>query len=214
MGHLTVRLSVVKSVLLVVLVLTMSNGTAQIIGRLQPVNLVLRGFVESCTDKPRACWHGVVPGVTTTEDSIRLLNDANFTSASDQVLHWQNIVFSTTLMDVTIYQQRSIVAFIDITFRENVHVQLGDVMTVIGSPTQMDLNIPRRGQSSVVVDKLWFGDEILVDVENFPSGMSIASYKRTSRITLFDSTAHVSDRWHGFVPGWRFCRLEPASWVC
>ncbi len=53
-----------KLILIMTLVLTMTSLAARAIGSTQPPNPALRGFTEGCEDKPQPCWYGIVPGVT------------------------------------------------------------------------------------------------------------------------------------------------------
>ncbi len=63
-----------KSFLLIGVLFAALSVTARALGKTQPPNPAVIGFVEGCRDKPQPCWFGVMPGVTTIDELYQLLN--------------------------------------------------------------------------------------------------------------------------------------------
>src|SRR5262245_33041521 len=72
-----------KLVPLFILIFLVLSLTARVLGTTQPPNPALRGFTEGCEDKPQPCWYGIVPGVTTAEEAIELLDEQGYVLDAD-----------------------------------------------------------------------------------------------------------------------------------
>jgi hypothetical protein len=62
-----------KSVAIFLSVFVMLAWGAHALGGMQTPDPALRAFIDGCHDKPRPCWFGVVPGITTEQEARDLL---------------------------------------------------------------------------------------------------------------------------------------------
>jgi hypothetical protein len=172
------------------------SATLSALGSAQPPNPALEGFIIGCEGRPQPCWYGIMPGVTTEAEAETLMQ----VIPSDPSIFSSSITYSTynTAGDKRLVYQ------ISILFRPSERVSLGEVMAVLGSPEWMD------------VDTIY-----IVPDENilYKSGISAKVESiRTPFSPVYKISLHQGQipyqNWHGFLPRWRYCQLEPAYTIC
>jgi hypothetical protein len=75
--------SAVKASLCLLLAFTLFAIFPRLSSQAEPPNLALRGFTAGCLDKPKPCWYGIVPNITTREEAIRILSELGYRLAID-----------------------------------------------------------------------------------------------------------------------------------
>jgi hypothetical protein len=197
------------SVYLVAILLTGSIA-AKSIGSLQPINPALKGFVEGCEDKPQPCWYGIVPGNTMTKEAEIILTDLEYIAdvAETRTIYVRNEDFTPSL--VYIDQSRrypsGIVAGIIIELKER--VQFADIMLMFGSPSHLVM-----GYGSMAVS---FQDELVYAHSlKYPATSRPNPFMTVTSVTLSAfSLTPMLETWHGFIPLWRYCQIEPSFPSC
>jgi hypothetical protein len=85
-----------------------------------------------------------------------------------------------------------------------VEVQLGDVMNFIGTPKYVEFN-PFNGHQILLYEQI--GIEVNAARGTLHSAVNTVSLSRFQNLTF-------SRPWHGFIPMWRYCQLEPTDSNC
>jgi hypothetical protein len=212
-----------KLALLITLVLTATGLTTRILGSTQPPNPALRGFISGCEGKPQPCWYSIVPGVTTIDKSLKRIESKGykFTNISNDNLYfwdpsWRNIQFGACSNIITSFERESRIVS-NITLIACNGITLGD-LSLIGFPEKImgnsDLYIKLTEYLAATVsnyerlDKGYFRKEWTpkTKVYRLDIGSSILAFSKAIDI--------AGAPWHGFVPHWRYCQLEPNYLDC
>jgi hypothetical protein len=124
-----------KLIIFPLLVFTLSNIAARALGTTQPTNPALAGFTEGCQGKPQPCWYGIVPGVTTTEETQEILSQLGYKETPTQVFSFGYELSE----DAKIFFIVADSAMTRMTLTlDNIYV--GDVISVLGKPDYIVLN--------------------------------------------------------------------------
>jgi hypothetical protein len=211
--------------------------TARAIGTTQPTNPALRGFIEGCENKPQPCWYGIVPGVTSDQDAAELMLKAGYT----RTINYNNSCFNNG--GPACYRSDNLVpGFVQMIWSrctelgacrndieiygisgsfENYDVMLGDVIIATGLPPYIrhDCNlILSYDQLSTRFTLMYRPDRSFIFVDECRSSRRVSPMYPIRRLELrqyLDVLVAQKDLgWHGFVPGWRYCQLEPEITYC
>jgi hypothetical protein len=181
---------------------------ALVIGALQPLNPMLIGFSESCTDKPQPCWFGIVPGVTTAEEVHQILTLKHYTLPPPPEVArlpirpiYEAPPKSQWCNAYMIFDDDERVQFLQLM--DCVDIQIGDATGVFGRPDAITLRA---------------GADFLLYEMNFSIALEVArattARGRVKSIILFASSQRLevpSVAWHGFAPEWYYQRLEAGA---
>lgn len=191
--------------------------TARAWSETQRPHPALRGFVEGCDGKPQPCWFGIVPGETSVRDVTDILTRLGY-AVSDRA---GSMRIYTTLSpsespgDVTFGIDATDCSAVDCTtvpiqylylFDWNL-VQLGDVMSALGSPSKVYAGPTEHYLSfgtahlEVVPRRAWSSPFHPVKTLLLP-GMAAFNERATGQ------------PWRGFVQFGLYCRLEPTFADC
>jgi hypothetical protein len=194
------------------LLFILANLALSALGSTQPIHPALRGFVEGCEGVPQPCWYGIVPGVTTHDDAVQTLNEKDFLS-SESIIAFPHMIayenFNTeNACSLLIPVQND--ELYHLMFLCDHVLQVGDMFEIFDTPGEaVDF-----GYGSFTLS---YGQLIHV--------------VRSNRLSLYDYVTEIhlyslpilplapydgptQHRWHGFLPLWRYCQLEPAYRLC
>jgi len=217
---------------------------ARTLGGTQPPNPALRGFVEGCEDKPQPCWYGIVPGVTSEQDAVELIIKANYKPKltlsppndfyRDTCL--DNGVPACYLSDNLVpgYIEliwdrcgelgdcRNEIEIYGISGSlEDYDVRLGDLIIATGLPPYIrhDCNLIlyyERHSTSFAL--MYRPDRSFIFVDECRHSRRVSPMYPIRRLELRPYMSELVSQqdlaWHGFVPGWRYCQLEPEIRQC
>jgi hypothetical protein len=154
------------------------------------------------------CWKDIEPGVTTRDQAQRLLVAAGYPNLL--IDHPSYKMFFLTTNSPYIcrmalgFKQGTVVSLL-LEYCENARVQIGDIASILG--------IPERVIYARFREKAY---ELI-----YASGVPLSTmdrwslFNRVRRLniqTVGDNSAVFA--WHGFVPRWRYCQLEPTYTAC
>jgi hypothetical protein len=192
------RISILTRLKIIVYLITLFlsfNIAAKAVGSVQPPNAILRGFIENCEDKPQPCWFGIMPGVTTVNEAKLLLSQFS-PNELDCTRFWQSemIVYQIRLCSPTR------IGDLDYYFG-NIHKLFLDPTFEVTFPSLLfqDGNIQALPRYDVYKYHEYryspFDPYFFILVNSVPPAIQIYN-------------------WHGFVPKWRYCQLEPIFKLC
>ena len=195
------------SSVLVALFLAISIG-AKAVGALQPPNPALRGFVEGCENEPQPCWYGIVPGKPIAEETLAFVGRYRVEFPSNP---GAPLTFGTSDTDcnvgITLKDDGQQVEYFFV--EGDCNLQLGDVLTALGHPDyliQADLRFNRAPM-------LMYRDGMQIWPDSC-CHLSVYSHVGQMFLTSFTVPASPPPKWHGFIPIWRYCQLEPILVTC
>lgn len=177
----------------------------RVLGAGEPLNPVLAGFVTNCENKPQPCWYGIVPGLTRDDDVHGLIAFAGRGRyAYDDLVQSYSIYFTppepTPACVFTFRTNRTIVTRIEIALCKRGELRTGD-LTALWDLNKQTVSLPPH---SLVSGKFSFS------LKGWPAP--------TSPITSITLQALPDTPqqypWHGFVPLWRYCQIEPIFPQC
>ncbi|MBL8164565.1 MAG: hypothetical protein JNJ61_21425 [Anaerolineae bacterium] len=174
------------------------------VGAADAANPALLGFRQGCEDQPQPCWYGIIPGVTDVNHATAILEGMLYTRSqggyelSDRVIPYRSQEESPRCTDIyfgyRIIGVRTVVLYC-------MALRIGDVMTMLGPP-HARISYGPLGEA-------WLYDRVVVRLaagwQQQPSAM--VDHIRL----LLDNAGYVKTAapWHGFLPRWRYCQLEP-----
>jgi hypothetical protein len=184
--------------------LALFNVLALSVGGLKPAHAALDGFVETCADKPQPCWNGIVPGVTTIDETRRIMAYAGsgvtlFNDLTEEYMLYFILTPPSPICVAQFLLDREVIARVQLQVCREADMTIGDLTGTFGLPRQVVMIPPQN---------LVYG-EIAVNTEGWL--MPLLPYSQISFINLLRPSS-VRQRffdWHGFVPAWRYCQLEP-----
>ncbi len=181
------------------------NTGMMALGSSQPPHAALAGFSEGCTDKPQPCWYGIVPGVTSENDLLDRMAFAGKAKYTFDDLASSHLIYFT-LPDTapacifTFRIKQDVVIRADVALCRNSTLRLGDIALLSATSSQA-LSLPPN-------DVLY--DTMSINVDGWPVPDS-----RVTSINLLPHTDRLQQyAWHGFMPLWRYCQLEPEYFDC
>jgi hypothetical protein len=152
----------------------------------------------------RICWHTIIPGLTTIHDASARLKRERFVLAQRSppfVISFDAPQHSRVTRASLMYYNSSTVDTLVVTLDEQ--FTLGDVITAAGSPDGMT----HLGRDLLPAYHL--GDGLLVvstaagELSPYAGGVQLLYTAPEAQNPL--------RAWHGFVPHWRYCQLEPGA---
>jgi hypothetical protein len=172
-------------------------------GLAQPAHRALAGFSDQCTAARQPCWHGIIPGLTPIDKATRIVERLGYTvslhKTTDFILRYASAEQSPGCVDMYIgygiAEVRSLVLHC-------LDADTGDVLVMLGWPRYIVYNPVHGG--SLAYDNL--------SVQGQSAWYS--PHERVVSIYLFQLNVAVHQPWRGFMPLWRYCRLEPGYSGC
>ena len=174
------------------------NLTVRAWGSTQPPLPALQPFQQGCEDKPRPCWYGVIPGITTEQETYQLMafagtpRLANLLSGQGFSIIFRfpdpspycNAVFF--VRDVTVYRA-------EFSLCRDRDIRVGDLAALL-DPGHIEISMP---PNELVYDG------VSMNIEEWPN-----LYRHVTYLTLLAPTSdYPRYPWHGFVSRWRYCQL-------
>lgn len=131
MFHLCTKLAAFS---LLVTILTVLVAPA--LGHLQPPNPALHGFIQNCDGQPQPCWYGIVPGVTTVNEAVQMLNYQSLGTIERRRPVW-TLIYRNTNMNCSVQIRHEQDVIHSITITGCLDVRLGDLVTTLGTPERI-----------------------------------------------------------------------------
>jgi hypothetical protein len=191
-----------KVMLELVAALMMVSIGAKAVGALQPPNPALRGFVEGCMDQPQPCWYGVVPGKTIPPDTLTHLGHYRVESPGST---GGPVIFGKSVtncnVDITLKDNGEEVDFYFI--EGNCNLRLGDLLPILGRPDFINQSDVLSSHPLMLLYR--DGTRIWPDM---CCRLSLYSRVKQLFLTSYDAITSPALEWQGFVPNWRYCRVD------
>lgn len=173
--------------------------SARAFGASRPPHPALVGFYQNCPDEQSSCWYGIVPGLTNEIDALNQMQQAGSRQVYPTPRNPDYLYFSLpapySACIAAFRVEDEIVREGRILICNAANMRLGDVLAVWGWEQDM-LSTPPHDLTYQMVS---------INADGWPQ-----PYTRVSNINLLgDSHESPRFRWHGFVPRWRYCQLEP-----
>lgn len=177
---------------------------ARALGAASAPNPALLGFRQGCEGQPQPCWRGIIPGMTDVKDATAILEGLRYTRTqrgyelSDRVLPYRSQDESLRCIDL--YFGYRIIGISTVVLH-CMNLRVGDVMTVLGTP-QARVSYGTLGEA-------WLYDRVVV---RLGAGWQRQPMAMIDHIRLLmDNAGYIraAAPWHGFLPRWRYCQLEP-----
>ncbi|MBI1281162.1 MAG: hypothetical protein GC179_23755 [Anaerolineaceae bacterium] len=178
---------------------------AHIFGSTQQTSLALRGFVEGCQVLPQPCWYGIVPGITTLEESKAQLLSHGYVLASNSTVQLSATKITDDCQKAVIVLD-SHVKQISISLCER--VALGDFVRQFNQPEY------------IMLDPLsiWYGGEIqLIFGRNARFSDALSYYTPLQEIILFplkSSVPQLRQPWLDVLLQRKYCNLTGLRYHC
>jgi hypothetical protein len=212
-----------KFAFLIALALTATSLAAHALGSIQPLDPILRGFTEDCEEQPQPCWYGIMPGQTNVVIAQNQLESKGYKlyHAESRILYFSNridgISKAETCSNIRLSFERNSQTLSTITLIGCDGIILGDLWH-IGFPQKimqpLDVYIKLNEYYTAITDQHEFVDTSYIWTAWSPNtkiyGLDIGSSAKTVNLAI-DLVGH---NWHGFVPYWRYCQLEPNFGDC
>jgi hypothetical protein len=193
-----------KVTLFLVAVLMAISMGAKAVGALQPPNPALRGFIEGCEGKPQPCWDGIVPGVTTGDAVKELLKRFEYPFTIDPPFDpgFSSSAYNMPgVLAIGVSFINGIVSQITVAYSNDTKILIGDTMAQVGIPWQVG------GETGLRI--VSYG----LDWQQ-PYGWW-SPFERASVVMIRDYlSSGYPVLWHGFIPKWRYCQIEPEFQDC
>ncbi|MEO8612114.1 MAG: hypothetical protein ABI690_29725 [Chloroflexota bacterium] len=182
------------------------NVLAGLLGAQRPPHPALVGFVP-CMGEARPCWNGIIPGVTSINEMHQIMAFAGpGVALFDDLTESYSVYFilpQPSPVCVAMFQfDQHVVGRIQLQICRTANVRVGDLTTTFGMPQQLVVIPPQ----DLVYNHLAVNSKAL----NFQPYSPI-SFMNVLELTQISQPFY---KWHGFVPLWRYCQLEPNYPLC
>jgi hypothetical protein len=186
------------------------NMAAPAFGNMQPTNPGLVGFSVDCEGKQQPCWYGIVPGETTADEQRDLMRTnhyapvqegrlvASYRSAGHSPQNCQRVTFLRTQDGV------GEVIVHEIILSECPTMKSGHVMGMFLRPSLL----------SSVTPILFYENGSVSAIFTASSRWNLSSFEPIENLRLRAPKRLPMQHWHGFLPTWRYCQLEPSAPGC
>lgn len=190
----------IKLILYSLLFFSSLSVLARTLGTAQPTDVALAGFTEGCQSKPQPCWYGIVPGVTPGDQVSALIPFAGRGRYAFDDLSQAYTLYFTPPEAIpacvfTFRIRREIVVRIEISLCRRADIVLGDVVS-LWKDAPLEISLPPH---DLLVGSFSF------NANNWPMPSSPVHF--INLLSRPEDQEHYT--WHGFVPLWRYCQLEP-----
>jgi hypothetical protein len=170
---------------------------------------VLDSFTDACVGKPQPCWNGIVPGMTTVDEMRQIMAYAGAGVTLSEELTDSSLLYfipppPSPICMALFELSETLVERVQLLVCKEADVKIGDLTGALGLPQHLFVVPPQN---------LVYG-YITVNAEGWRKPVSPTS--QVSYINLLQAP-HITQRlfaWHGFVPTWRYCQLEPDYPLC
>jgi hypothetical protein len=187
---------------------TALNVLAGLLGTLRPPHPALAGFT-ACPDESQPCWNGIIPGVTTIEQSRQIMAFAGpgvtlFDDLTEIYTLYYILPQPSPICVVHFVIDRTVVGRIQLQICRDSALKVGDLTNTLGLPQNLVIVAPQNlVYAHVTVNTKGFDTPFRPD-----SPISFVNVLQPAQIKqqLF--------AWHGFIPRWRYCQLEPDYPLC
>jgi hypothetical protein len=204
--------------LLVLMVLVAVSGAAMAVGQRQESHPALAAFGAGCEGIEQTCWRGIILGQTTLQATRDLLLEAGYKAGIvNDTLHFQYFYangITPGCVKVGYFAEAEVLSYLRLYCIEG--VSLGDVVASLGKPQSVVYRFTSEGNSQLLSYRQQGGLSGIMLL--IGSGWS-SLYSPLTSIELFETDAFDRARtrsglWRGFMPMWRYCRLEPEYPIC
>jgi hypothetical protein len=184
-----------------------------------PANPVMQGFIQPCVDEPHPCWNGIVPGVTSVDNARDRLTTLGYQPGSFndslRFYYFYSRRLQPGCVKVGYGRDSDIVSYLRLYCMDE--MSIGLFASVGGVPQVVTY---RRSTTSGDTEYLAYAPDhplngvmLVVGLGWRSVNSSIASIDLFAP-GIFRQSAATPGNWHGFIPMWRYCRLEPAYPRC
>ena len=180
---------------------------------------ITTGFVRSCSEEVRPCWNGIGIGATPMEQASNLLMSLGYQlgSVNDSLRYYY--FYSNDLQPGCIKlgygRDSNVVSYMRLYCMDR--MDIGRFASRVGIPQAV---LYRGSTTSGDTEYLTYipndslkGILLVVGVGWHSVRSPISSIDLFSQVASIQSSTAYSP-WHGFMPMWRYCRLEPTYPRC
>jgi hypothetical protein len=201
-----------------IVVLTVISGAAMAVGQGRALHPALLDFRAGCETVEHPCWRGIILGQTTLEATRIQLLEAGYTAGIvNDSLHFQYFYsdgLAPGCVKLGYVKDAQVLSYLRLYCIQN--IMLGDVAASLGSPQAVVYRFSTEGNSQLLSYRSQGGLSGIMLLMG--SGWS-SLYSPLTSIELFEPgvferAATRSAVWRGFMPLWRYCRLEPDYPIC
>lgn len=204
-----------KFVLSCISLFTTLNVLAGAVGLAQPAHPGLAGFLQDCAGRSSPCWYGIVPGQTRITEAARLLYAHGYISESVSRDRLARSIVSYTARDGAPIQR------INLAYNDTPVV---DWILLIGGPLRFGDLAALFGPPDGVIFPTASGFSVSLVFQQRVSaigagGIGWSSFEDAVGLVIMaadppDQVYSPLFAWHGRVPRWRYCQLEPDALGC
>jgi hypothetical protein len=178
------------------------------LGRTQPLNPTLAGFVEGCDRLPQPCWYGLVPGDTTPDAARARMERLGYTfrkeHSSSRVLTFMSAHRMPGCVNIYLSGSQQPINRLGLYCFD---LTVGEVIAVLGKPGHLAFDLP-FGHFLAYPHLTLDIPETALSPRN---GVHSIYVDAAERLYLSRMTASP---WAGLAPRWRYCQLNPRFLDC
>src|SRR5258708_27518581 len=182
-------------VMVLCLVLVVTLGTSEVVGRTQPKHLSIPEL-RLCSDV--MCFLGIVPGRTTLHDAQIIIRNSSEFDLSNPVGIIQAHKISEPFYDIAFENSKmGLVAAIDLVFPTETDFSIGVLITQLGSPCRIRANMDGLGLAYPGLEVFTSSNDVkwVLKPDSRISQISIVDTGKFCQTAISDNTVSV---WHGF----------------
>jgi hypothetical protein len=181
---------------------------AGLLGSQRPPHPALAGFV-ACAGEMRPCWNGIIPGQTTINETRQIMAFAGpgvtlFDDLTESYTLYYILPQPSPLCVALFQMDQQVIRRIQLQVCRAADVEVGDLTAILGLPRRLVMIPPQN---------LVYG-YIAVNGEGWRSPFQPDSQISFMNVLQPDYILQQLYAWHGFVPLWRYCQLEPGYPLC
>lgn len=205
-------------VLVLIVTLTIISGVMTAVGGQNSPHPALADFSTGCESVETPCWRGIALGQATLDIARdRLIQSGYKPGIINDTLRFQYFYadgLSPGCVKAGYLPDSQVVSYLRLYCIED--ISLGDAAVLLGSPQAVVYRFSPYGNSQLLSYESRGGLSGIMLLVG--SGWS-SLHSPVSSIELFEPETFRRARtdsaaWRGFVPQWRFCRLEPDYPIC
>jgi hypothetical protein len=198
--------------------------TARAFGESQPANLhpTLRGFAEGCEGKLQPCWYGIVLGETTVPETSTILNDLGYGVRIPQVGTLTQVQGELRAdINCKVFSDPYDDTVFNLAILNCEPLLLGDLIRAWGMPV-----VVYGCDSRLIPQPQILFPDVRVRLNHWPFGspgqtVQLSPYYVVRDLAMAVPVKNEADRitglastWHGFIPYWRYERVEQQGLKC
>lgn len=203
MGSMITRILFRAAPLLIGLFL-LSTLASRLVGAAQAPSPMLTGFTTDCDGQAEACWYGIIPGVTAIQDARKTLEALGYqrelagTELSDRLMPYRSLDNIPRCADVYFGYQ---VIGVKTVILWCMDITIGELMRVLGAPDG------RVSYGPLGED--WVYSHLTIRLKPGWWRVPDAAVDHLRLVLDDEGYTRRAKPWHGFLPRWRYCQLEP-----